>query len=332
MLSISFVELKSKGERNTAPRFNNYGHSMSFMVSSTSAVQAKTSAKDITRDITNGTYGVRAKYVIYYLYDCSNDEDSKFFIKECGGELHNMTSGRMAIITYFDSLMMRTWKDLDLEDMVKYDPDGSEWDSRDLICELQNHYKVKNLPAIVIAKINEVGTEEYCIKEIKTDNKDIMFNTFKSIINSILLNYDDFDAVKEKICVKKGATGKGKNFIKDNTAVFLKNLRNEKKRKTGENMTRDRLAYGIGKDTKTVFNNLGKLKRDWCFNIAIQYGLKIAQLNKLLALNGHKPIDDLDGGREEIIADCLLEGRDIYYTDNLLKSKNHKGIIEDKKE
>ncbi len=108
MSNISFIEISHREERRIWTNCNR--NTFGFLA--TVATSDVSNGKDVTDDLLKGRYGLNSEYTILYLYDIKKDPESFEFLDEYGGQIHNITSSNINVLTYFTSGTISGWKNV----------------------------------------------------------------------------------------------------------------------------------------------------------------------------------------------------------------------------
>ncbi len=331
MLHLSLIELNSaktsKKSESSLTYLNSDGH-FDFISAATfdkhNCNNEETSVSDVTKKIFKGKYGLNNKYTILFLYDFFEDGISRDFIATYGGKLHNSSSLNISVLTYFTSMMVKGWENVQFREEINCFGDEDAYQVINLIKHLQEAYKVPTLPAIVlIKKGNNEKEESLNIDMSSYKKKEDMYAVFKELFEKINDNCEeDFSVIARKILGYEAKISKEPTMSCFNTCNYVADL---VKQERNYNMIDLAIDLGISERTLRNKRNDDSFTRNECLFIAIRFGIDIKDLNELLRVNNHHELA-LEG-RDGIVRRCLFDGDDIYQADRMLKEKGYKGII-----
>ncbi len=335
MVDISLVEITSKqtpaktGSQDflgmfSAPQRTSF---MTSLMTCASGDAFSVEASKVGQKVLKWRYEPKTPYTVIFLYDFIEDSESRDFVSLYGGKLHNRSSAGVTILTFFSSYMADNWSNVQLRDEIRPGEDDNSAVWRANLILLKNMYQVKKLPAMVLVKKENNGTESSCVVDFSGFKKDGMYKTVEQVIDTINDNFEnDFSVLASKICGPDSKITHDKGLSSRTAYDFIGKLVKEEKKKTGRSYTQDDLAGELGISRRTLTNKRSDLSftRDECFMIALRFALEPEKLNELLWVNGQQELGI--AGRDGIIRLCLLNGLGIDETNRRLRAGGYEPL------
>ncbi len=300
MPNISLIEISNEKKTSISPSFRR--DCFSFL---TSVTTYTAHAKDVTKEILKGRYGLENRYTILYLYDIRKDPESIGFLDDYGGKIHNLTSLNISVLTYFTFSMIKRWKNIHYREELEKESDIDENKVMKTIRALKDAYKVKSLPSMVVIKKGIDEKEESFNIDLSMYEKDEIYHKFIQVIDIIDNNCEeDFETIEKKIDLSKTEITKESRMSDFNTFNYVEDLIKGQRKKL-RNYNQQSLAELLGITERTLRNKRSNntFTREECIIIGLEFSISVDELNLLLREN--EKADLSDRGRDEVIRRCL---------------------------
>ena len=312
MIDLSFVEINSEIDKTTGKK-----RPFSFVIESEEK-SSKAQARDVTDKLAAGLYDLRSGFTIIYLYDINNDSESSRFIEEYGGKLHNLSSANVTVLTYFPSDTAKKWQNVHFRNRIKSNPNHDGFRVMTVLYDLKTIYGIKELPAMIVAVKDAKGNEgSFCISLVGY-KKEGVFQIFRQVMEIIDDNCEqDISVILDKMAGPDISATNRYGLSQFNTFEYVADLIKDKKR-SGYPCTQLSFAGELGLSEKQLGNKRrhNSFTRNECIFIGVYFRIDLDDLNKLLRANNN--VDLGIGGRDGVIRKCILDGKTVEETDEIL--------------
>lgn len=316
MPNISLIEISNEKKTSISPSFRR--DCFSFL---TSVTTCTVNAKNVTKEILKGRYGLENRYTILYLYNIRKDPESIDFLDDYGGKIHNLTSLNISVLTYFTSSMIKRWTNIHYREELEKQSDTDDLKVLKTIRVLKNAYKVKSLPSMVVIKKDIDEKEESFNIDLSMYQKDEIYHKFTQVIDIINDNCEeDFETIEKKIDLSKTEITKESRMSDFNTFNYVEDLVKGQRKKL-RNYKQEDLAAILGITERTLRNKRSNntFTREECIIIGLEFSISVDELNLLLRKNERSDLSDR--GRDKVIRKCLNSKLSIYEAnDELIKN------------
>jgi len=312
MINLALVELKCR--RKAKERKLNLERSYDTI----DLVQAK----EVTEEILKGTYYLKSKYTIIYLYNILLDRESARFIANYGGKLHNKTSENISILTYFAPDMVKEWNNVHFREKIKCAKENNAINVSMVVEELQELYDIKTLPALIVVKKEKDETGDFCVIDATKKSETELYSLFKHVIEAIDDNCEEDFSVIAARC----ATSYKKETLISN--YFTYNYVYDKvKEKSNNNkhFSQSNLASHLNMTERTLRNKRtnNSFTENECIHMGFLFELSVDDINMLLNANHHKSLAFY--GRDGIVRSFINNKN--YNVNELCEKLNEEGFV-----
>lgn len=323
MSNISFIEISHREERRIWTNCNR--NTFGFLA--TVATSDVSNGKDVTDDLLKGRYGLNSEYTILYLYDIKKDPESIEFLDEYGGQIHNITSSNINVLTYFTSSTISGWKNVYHRETLENEAEKDDSRVTDAIRDLKDSYNVMNLPSMVVIKKDVDDKEQSFIIDMLGYKKEAIHTKFVEVINVINDNCEeDIEVIQKKLTSSKTEIKDQSLMSNFNTFNYVENLI-KAKRKFVSGYNQQSLSAVLGITDKTLRNKRtnNSFKRDECIIIGLEFSITVDELNRLLTANERSQLSD--SGRDAVFLKCLKSKLSVVETNDELIDKGFSPLI-----
>ncbi len=307
MYDLTFIEFskeKTRPKRSHGSEFPPYSYG--FVCAIKPEETSKT--KDVTSLFAEGCYDFKTQYFIFFLYDLCN-EDSASFIADYGGKLHNLSSSKVTILTFFEKGMAERWRNVQERREIRCRDRIDPFKVNRALNVLQKRFGISSLPALILVKKEDNGDKSIVIPLGETDSVSI-YRTFETVISTVDDNCEeDFSVISEKLLGDDAPMADEDAYDDATSSVYLYNFIDDM-RKKDERVTLECLYDSLHISRKTFYNKRvnATFTRDECLKLGIILSLKEDSLNELLRLNSNQKLTF--GEKDRKVKKAIREGRE----------------------